>query len=104
MVIWFLIYTFSNSTYNLHNFRFSKLQTQYPGAVAAEFENRTLAGLLEKGYNQCCSPDGSHKYCNLYQEINPPDDCSRYTISDEIPTDGGSMHVIIGRVKKLLGL
>ncbi|XP_052244627.1 uncharacterized protein LOC127853868 [Dreissena polymorpha] len=85
-------------------YMFSKLQTQYPGAVAAEFENRTLAGLLEKGYNQCCSPDGSHKYCNLYQEINPPDDCSRYTISDEIPTDGGSMHVIIGRVKKLLGL
>ncbi|KAH3724687.1 hypothetical protein DPMN_050510 [Dreissena polymorpha] len=41
--------------------------------------------LLEKGYNQFCSSGVSKKYCNLYQEINPPDDCSRYTISDEIP-------------------
>ncbi|XP_052244067.1 sushi, von Willebrand factor type A, EGF and pentraxin domain-containing protein 1-like isoform X11 [Dreissena polymorpha] len=65
-------------------YMFSKLQSQYPGAVAAEFENSTIASLLQEGYYQCCSPDGSQKYCHLYQQINPPDDCSRYTISDEI--------------------
>ncbi|XP_052242167.1 mucin-like protein isoform X1 [Dreissena polymorpha] len=66
---------------------FSKLQSQYPGAVAAEFENTTIASLLQEGYYQCCSPEGSHKYCHLYQQINTPDDCSRYTISDEIPLE-----------------
>ncbi|XP_052242160.1 uncharacterized protein LOC127852283 isoform X17 [Dreissena polymorpha] len=65
-------------------YMFSKLESQYPGAVAAEFENSTIASLLHEGYYQCCSPEGSQKYCHLYQQINPPDDCSRYTISDEI--------------------
>ncbi|KAH3689542.1 hypothetical protein DPMN_194472 [Dreissena polymorpha] len=69
-------------------YMFSKLQSQYPGAVAAEFENETIASKLQEGYYQCCSPDGSQKYCPLYQTINPPDDCSRYTISDEIQLDG----------------
>ncbi|XP_052245001.1 sushi, von Willebrand factor type A, EGF and pentraxin domain-containing protein 1-like isoform X24 [Dreissena polymorpha] len=68
-------------------YMFSKLQSQYPGAVAAEFENTTIASLLQEGYYQCCSPEGSQKYCHLYQQINPPDDCSRYTISDEIPLE-----------------
>ncbi|KAH3698613.1 hypothetical protein DPMN_086156 [Dreissena polymorpha] len=68
-------------------YMFSKLQSQYPGAVAAEFENTTIASLLQEGYYQCCSPEGSKKYCHLYQQINPPDDCSKYTISDEIPLD-----------------
>ncbi|XP_052242137.1 sushi, von Willebrand factor type A, EGF and pentraxin domain-containing protein 1-like isoform X2 [Dreissena polymorpha] len=85
-------------------YMFSKLQTQYPGAVAAEFENDTAAKLLEKGYNQCCSSGGNQKFCHLYQVINPPDDCSRYTISDEIPTDEGIMQAIIKRVTKMLGI
>ncbi|KAH3862406.1 hypothetical protein DPMN_025373 [Dreissena polymorpha] len=65
-------------------FRFSKLQTQYPAAIGAEFENTTIAPLLLDGYNQCCGSSSSQKYCSRYAEINPPDDCSRYTISDEI--------------------
>ncbi|KAH3724499.1 hypothetical protein DPMN_050318 [Dreissena polymorpha] len=79
---------------------FSKLQTQYPGAVAAEFENKTLAELLEKGYNQCCSSGVSQKLCHLYQEINPPDDCSRYTIGDEIPLRADIMQDDLGIEKK----
>ncbi|KAH3724559.1 hypothetical protein DPMN_050379 [Dreissena polymorpha] len=63
---------------------FRKLPSQYPGAVAAEFENATIASLLQENYYQCCSPVGGQKYCHLYQQINPPDYCSRYTISSEI--------------------
>ncbi|XP_052243416.1 uncharacterized protein LOC127853188 isoform X4 [Dreissena polymorpha] len=81
-------------------YMFSKLQTQYPGAVAAEFENKTLAELLEKGYNQCCSSGVSQKFCHLYQEINPPDDCSKYTISDEIPLRADIMQDDLGVEKQ----
>ncbi|KAH3724547.1 hypothetical protein DPMN_050367 [Dreissena polymorpha] len=103
--------------------RFSKLQTQYPGAIAAEFDNQTVAELLEKGYNQCCSHGVRQRFCNLYQEINPPDDCSRYTISDELPpgadimpddrgvekqhkevADEGILGHLVRRVRKMVGL
>ncbi|KAH3724539.1 hypothetical protein DPMN_050359 [Dreissena polymorpha] len=79
---------------------FSKLQSQYPGAVAAEFENKSVAEFLEKGYSQCCSPGVRKKYCNLYKEINPPDDCSRYTISDEIPLRADLMQDVLGVEKQ----
>ncbi|XP_052225769.1 sushi, von Willebrand factor type A, EGF and pentraxin domain-containing protein 1-like isoform X18 [Dreissena polymorpha] len=76
-------------------YMFSKLQTEYPAAIAAEFENTTIASLLLDGYNQCCNPSGSQKYCPRYAEINPPDDCSRYTISDEVLAYRRSMNNVM---------
>ncbi|XP_052807798.1 sushi, von Willebrand factor type A, EGF and pentraxin domain-containing protein 1-like [Mya arenaria] len=68
-------------------YRFGALASKYPGGIGAEYQNKTLNDVLETGFRQCCSATNSRRYCHLYYDINPPDDCSSWSPDDE-PTDG----------------
>ncbi|XP_052807842.1 mucin-like protein [Mya arenaria] len=63
-------------------FRFGELRKEYPFAIGAEFNNPNNS-ILEAGFRQCCSAVNSQRYCHLYYDVNPPDDCSSWSPDDE---------------------
>ncbi|WAR06733.1 MLP-like protein, partial [Mya arenaria] len=64
-------------------FRFGELRKEYPFAIGAEYRDAGYNALLETGFRQCCSAVNSRRYCHLYYDVNPPDDCSTWSPDDE---------------------
>ncbi|WAR06735.1 SNED1-like protein, partial [Mya arenaria] len=79
-------------------YRFGELRKEYPFAIGAEYKDARNA-ILEDGFRQCCSEANSRRYCHLYYDVNPPDDCSSWS-----PDDEGVVRRSVRKVMTFLGL
>ncbi|XP_052807840.1 uncharacterized protein LOC128236769 [Mya arenaria] len=64
-------------------YRFGELRKEYPFAIGAEYMDTDINAILEAGFRQCCSAVNNQRYCHLYYDVNPPDDCSSWSPDDE---------------------
>ncbi|WAR06702.1 AGRE1-like protein, partial [Mya arenaria] len=64
-------------------YRFGELRKEYPFAIGAVYMDTDINAILEDGFRQCCSAVNSRRYCHLYYDVNPPDDCSNWSPDDE---------------------
>ncbi|WAR06736.1 SNED1-like protein [Mya arenaria] len=79
-------------------YRFGELRKEYPFAIGAEYNNLNNL-ILEAGFRQCCSAVNSQRYCHLYYDVNPPDDCSSWS-----PDDEGVVKRAVRKVMEFVGL
>ncbi|WAR06716.1 SVEP1-like protein, partial [Mya arenaria] len=79
-------------------YRFGELRKEYPFAIGAEYNNPNNL-ILEAGFRQCCSAVNRQRYCHLYYDVNPPDDCSSWS-----PDDEGVVKRAVRKVMEFVGL
>ena len=78
--------------------RFGQLATKHPGAIGALFEDNGINKILDDGFKSCCSKVNGARYCDLFYDVNPPDDCHNWSVDDE-----GIFKRALKRVKRYLG-
>jgi len=87
-----------NSTVLYFIYRFSQLATKHPGAIGALFEDTEVDKILDAGFKSCCSKVNGARYCDLFYDVNPPDDCHNWSIDDE-----GIVKRALNGVRRYLG-
>jgi len=64
-------------------FRLGQLATNHPDAIGALFEDTEVDKILDAGFKSCCSEVNAARYCDMFYDVNPPDDCHYWSIDDE---------------------